>query len=145
MHMGGIMAQTVADVMTRNPATIEREESAAEAARLMARADIGDIIVLDNGTVVGIVTDRDIAVRLVAEEKDPRTQVAEIISDRELVTVSPDTPLDQAVGLMRQHSVRRLPVLQRSRAVGIVSLGDLAMERDQNSALADISAAEGNT
>lgn len=139
------MAQTVADVMTRNPATIEREESAAEAARLMARADIGDIIVLDNGTVVGIVTDRDIAVRLVAEEKDPRTQVAEIISDRELVTVSPDTPLDQAVGLMRQHSVRRLPVLQQSRAVGIVSLGDLAMERDQNSALADISAAEGNT
>jgi CBS domain-containing protein len=53
-------------------------------------------------------------------------------------------PLDQVVGLMRKHSVRRLPVLQKGRAVGIVSLGDLAMERDEGSALADISAAEGN-
>ena len=138
------MAQTVADVMTRNPATVERAASAAEAARLMARGDMGDVIVLDNGTVVGVVTDRDIAVRLVAEEKDPRTPVAEIISDQDLVTVAPDMPLDQVVGLMRKHSVRRLPVLQKGRAVGIVSLGDLAMERDEGSALADISAAEGN-
>lgn len=138
------MAQTVADVMTRDPATVERGASAAEAARLMARGDMGDVIVLDNGTVTGIVTDRDIAVRLVAEEKDPRTPVAEIVSDSELVTVTPDTPVDQAVRLMRSRSVRRLPVLQKGRAVGIVSLGDLAMERDQDSALADISAAEGN-
>lgn len=139
------MAQTVADVMTRNPASVERGESAAEAARLMARGDLGEVIVLDNGTVAGVVTDRDIAVRLVAEEKDPRTPVAEILSDQDLVTVPPDMPLDQAVGLMRQHSVRRLPVLQQGRAVGLLSLGDLAIERDEQSALADISAAEGNT
>ncbi|MBO0775192.1 MAG: CBS domain-containing protein [Actinobacteria bacterium] len=138
------MAQTVADVMTRNPATIERGESAAEAARLMARGDMGDVIVLDNGTVSGIVTDRDIAIRLVAEEKDPRTPVAEIVSDAELATATPDMPLDQAIQLMRSRSVRRLPVLQQGRAVGVLSLGDLAMERDQGSALADISAAEGN-
>ena len=138
------MAQTVADVMTRNPVTIERDESAAEAARLMARGDMGDVIVTDNGTVSGIVTDRDIAVRLVAEDKDPRTPVAEIISDSELVTATPDMPLDQAVRLMRSRAVRRLPVVQQGRAVGVLSLGDLAMERDQDSALADISVAEGN-
>lgn len=101
-------------------------------------------IATDNGTVSGIVTDRDIAVRLVAEDKDPRTPVAEIISDSELVTATPDMPLDQAVRLMRSRAVRRLPVVQQGRAVGVLSLGDLAMERDQNSALADISAAEGN-
>lgn len=139
------MAQTVADVMTRNPATIERGESAAEAARLMARHDMGDVIVTDNGTLTGIVTDRDIAVRLVAEEKDPRTPVAEIASEAELVTVTPDVPLEQAVRLMRSQAVRRLPVLQGGRVVGVLSLGDLAMERDQDSALAGISAAEGNT
>jgi CBS domain-containing protein len=61
-----------------------------------------------------------------------------------VVTVPPDMPLDQAVGMMRLHSVRRLPVLQQGRAVGIISLGDLAIERDETSALADISAAEGN-
>jgi CBS domain-containing protein len=139
------MAQTVADVMTKNPATIERGESAAEAARLMARGDMGDVIVLDNGTVTGIVTDRDIAVRLVAEEKDPRTPVAEIVTDGGLVTVAPNTPLEEAVALMRRHAVRRLPVVQAGRAVGVVSLGDLAIERDEESALADISAAAGNT
>lgn len=138
------MVQTVTDVMTRNPASIERGESAAEAARLMAQGDMGEVVVLDNGTVVGVVTDRDIAVRLVAEEKDPRTPVAEILSDQELVTVPPDMPLTQAVGMMRLHSVRRLPVLEKGRAVGIISLGDLAIERDETSALADISAAEGN-
>ncbi len=138
------MAQTVADVMTRNPVTIERDESAAEAARLMARGDMGDVIVTDNGTVSGIVTDRDIAIRLVAEDKDPRTPVAEIISDSELVTATPDMPLDQAIRLMRSRAVRRLPVVQQGRAVGVLSLGDLAMERDQDSVLAAISAEEGN-
>lgn len=124
--------------------SIERGEPAAEAARLMAQGDMGEVVVLDNGTVVGVVTDRDIAVRLVAEEKDPLTPVAEIISDQELVTVPPDMPLIQAVGMMRLHSVRRLPVLEKGRAVGVISLGDLAIERDETSALADISAAEGN-
>jgi CBS domain-containing protein len=139
------MAQTVADVMTRDPATIERTQSAAEAARLMAAHDTGDVIVLDNGTVGGIVTDRDIAVRLVAKEKEPSTPVAEIVSDSQVVTVGPDTSLDQAAQLMRGNAVRRLPVIEQGRAVGVVSLGDLAIERDPDSALADVSAAQGNT
>ena len=104
---------------------------------------MGNVIVLDNGTVSGIVTDRDIAVRLVAEDKDPNTPVSEIISGG-MVTASPDGPLDKAAQLMRKHSVRRLPVLERGRAVGVVSPGDLAIEGDPGSALADISAAEGS-
>lgn len=139
------MAQTIADVMTRDPATVERGEAVAEAARRMAAADAGDVIVLDNGTVCGILTDRDIAVRLVAQDKDPATPVAEIVSDADLVTVGPDTSIEQAIQLIRGKAVRRLPVVQQGRAVGIVSLGDLAVEKDEGSALADVSAAKGNT
>lgn len=139
------MAQLVSDVMTRDPVTVERHESAAEAARRMAAADAGDVIVLDNGTVCGILTDRDIAIRLVARDKSPDTPVAEIVSDDELVTVGPDTSISQAVQLIRGRAVRRLPVVQQGRAVGVVSLGDLAIEEDPGSALADVSAAEGNT
>jgi CBS domain-containing protein len=137
------MADTIAEVMTSYPMTIERTESAAEAARRMAAADAGDVIVVDNGTVCGIVTDRDIAIRLVACEKAPSTPVSEIISD-DLQTVSQDMSIDQAVRLMRQRRVRRLPVVEQGRAVGVVSLGDLAIERDPTSVLADISAAAGN-
>jgi CBS domain-containing protein len=139
------MAQTVSDVMTRNPATIERGDSTAEAARRMAAVGAGDVVVLDNGKVCGIVTDRDIAIRLVAEDKPGSTPVGEIVTDTELTTVSPDTPLDQAIQLIRACAVRRLPVVEKDQAVGIVSLGDLAIERDPESVLADVSAAEDNT
>jgi CBS domain-containing protein len=139
------MAQTIADVMTGNPVTIEGEQSVAEAARRMAANDTGDVIVLDNGAVCGILTDRDIAVRLVAQDKPASTPVSEIVSDAELLTVDPDMPLDQAVQLLRGKAVRRLPVVQKGRAVGMVSLGDLAIERDPDSALAEVSAARGNT
>jgi CBS domain-containing protein len=136
-----IMATTVSEVMTRNPETVEVSDPVVEAARRMRDADAGDVIVLDNGRVVGILTDRDIAIRVVAENKDPSTPVAEACSTTDLQTVGPDTSLDQAVQLMRSNAVRRLPVVENDRAVGIISLGDLAIERDEDSALADISAA----
>jgi CBS domain-containing protein len=135
------MAATVADVMARDPETIEADQPVIEAARRMRDADIGDVIVLDNGRVVGIVTDRDIVVRVIAEGRDSSTPVREACSAGDLQTVGPDTSLQQAVQLMRGHAVRRLPVVENDRAVGIVSLGDLAIEQDEDSALADISAA----
>jgi CBS domain-containing protein len=137
------MARTVADVMTARPAAIEGDQPVKVAAALMRDNDTGAIIVNDNGRIQGIVTDRDIAVRCVADDKGPDTPVREACS-ASVETVGPDTSIDQAVKLMRTHHVRRLPVVEDGRPVGIVSLGDLAMERDQNSALADISAAEGN-
>jgi CBS domain-containing protein len=137
------MARTVADVMTAHPATVEGDQPVSVAAALMRDNDAGAVIVNDNGRIQGIITDRDIAVRVVADDKAPQTPVREACSPS-VEAVGPDTSIDQAVQLMRSHAVRRLPVVEDGRAVGIVSLGDLAVERDPNSALADISAAEGN-
>ena len=137
------MASTVADVMTRNPSTIEGSEPVIEAARRMKTADAGDVIVLDNGRVAGIVTDRDIVVRVVAEGKELTTPVRDACSG-ELVTVAPDMSIEQAAQLMRTNAIRRLPVVENDSAVGVVSIGDLAIERDPDKALADISAAPPN-
>jgi CBS domain-containing protein len=110
----------------------------------MRKADIGDVIVMANGQICGIVTDRDIVVRAVAEGWDPATTELADICSQDLTTVSPSDSIDRAVQLMRQKAVRRLPVVENGRAVGIVSIGDLALERDPQSALSDISAAPPN-
>jgi CBS domain-containing protein len=139
------MAKTIRTIMTEEPRTVDAGSTLVDAAKTMKQADIGDVIVTENGKVCGIVTDRDITVRAVAENRDPRsTRVAEICS-AELTTLAPDQSIDDAVALMRKSDVRRLPVVEDGRAVGIVSLGDLAVERDPDSALADISAASPNT
>ena len=131
--------------MTPDPVTISGGSSIAEAARLMREADTGAMIVVDeDDEVEGILTDRDIAVRAVAEDRDPQeTRVGEIAST-DLEILSPNSSVKDAVKLMRERSVRRLPVVDGGRPVGIVSIGDLAEERDPRSALADISSAPGN-
>ncbi|WP_113703028.1 CBS domain-containing protein [Nonomuraea lactucae] len=137
------MAKTVADIMTSRPAAVEADQPVAVAAALMRDNDAGAVIVNDNGRVSGIVTDRDITVRVVAEDKGPDTPVREACTGS-VEAVGPDTSIEQAVQLMRSHAVRRLPVIEDGRAIGIVSLGDIAMERDPDSALGDISAAPGD-
>ncbi|MEV4068427.1 CBS domain-containing protein [Nonomuraea fuscirosea] len=137
------MAKTVADVMTSHPATVEADQPVSVAASLMRDHDTGALIVNDKGRMKGIVTDRDITVRVVADERGPDTPVREACS-ASVEAIGPDTSIEQAVRLMRTHAVRRLPVVEDGRAVGVVSLGDLAVERDPSSALADISAAEAN-
>ncbi|HLU74802.1 MAG TPA: CBS domain-containing protein [Nonomuraea sp.] len=137
------MARTVADVMTTGPATVDGGQPVSVAAALMRDHDTGAIIVNDHGRMTGIVTDRDIAIRCVADEKGPDTPVREACSAG-VEAVGPDTSIEQAVRLMREHAVRRLPVVEDGRAIGILSIGDLAMEQDPNSALADISAAQAN-
>ena len=133
------MVQTVRDVMTADPVTVAKDAPLVEAARLMRDRGIGDVIVTDGDMVQGIVTDRDIVVRGVADGGDPsQMRVDEVVSG-EVATVSPDDPVDRAVHVMRDRAVRRLPVVESGKAVGVVSLGDLAMERDPDSALADIS------
>lgn len=136
------MAERIRDVMTHDPATLPASASVAEAAQIMRDSDIGDVIILGDGNeITGIVTDRDIAVQVVADSRDPSsTKVGEIAS-RDLVTVSPDESIGNAVRLMSERAVRRLPVVEGNRPVGIVSLGDLAVVKDPESALADISAA----
>jgi CBS domain-containing protein len=116
-----------------------------DAAKRMKDRNIGDVIVLDGAVVCGVVTDRDIVVRAVAEGRDPKSTTLGEICSRELVTVGPDDSVKDAVKLMREHALRRIPVLDGYNPVGIISIGDLAIERDAGSALADISSAAPNT
>ena len=134
------MAEQVSDVMTPNPRTVAPSDSLADAAKIMRDADVGGLVVTESDVVSGIVTDRDIVVRAIAEGKDPaEATVAEVAEDRELMTVTPDQSVDDVISLMRDGKVRRVPVVEDGRAVGIVSLGDLALEREPGSALAQIS------
>ena len=138
------MPATVAEIMARNVQSVSADASVQEAARQMRDVDMGDVVVTDGDRLLGILTDRDIAVRVVAEDKAASTPVRDVCSGSDLATVAPDTSVDQAAELMRRKSVRRLPVVQDGRVVGVVSIGDLAIERDPRSALADVSAAEPN-
>ena len=140
------MTQAVREVMSTEPCTCSSSSSILDAAQFMRDRNIGDVIVTkDDGTICGMVTDRDIAVRAVANEQDPRsTPLAEICS-RDVVSIGPNDDVEEAVRLMRERAVRRLPVTDGGKPVGIVSIGDLAIDLDPRSALAGISAAPANT
>jgi CBS domain-containing protein len=138
------MAQQIRDVMTRNPVTLPATATAVDAAKAMRENNVGDVIVLEDNRICGIVTDRDIVVRSVATGGDPtQTKLSEICS-RELTTVSTTDDVSAAVQLMKNKAVRRLPVVDGDRPVGVISLGDLAVERDEHSALGEISVAPPN-
>ena len=134
------MAESISDVMTPNPRTVTPSDSLAEVAKVMRDADVGAVVVTESDVVTGIVTDRDIVVRATAEGANPAdATVADAMEDRELKTVSPDQSVDDVISLMREEKVRRIPVVEDGRAVGIISIGDLALEREPRSALAQIS------
>jgi CBS domain-containing protein len=116
----------------------------ADAARVMRDEDIGDVLVMDDDRICGVVTDRDIVVRGLATNSDAARVSLDDICSHELVSVGPDQQIEDAIRLMSEHAVRRIPVVEGGRAVGIVTIGDLAIERDPRSALADISAAPPN-
>jgi CBS domain-containing protein len=133
------MGQQVKEVMTTGPITLDRDASLVEAARVMRDRGIGDVIVVEGEDAEGIVTDRDIVIRGVAEGVDPRTtRLGQVVSG-DLASVAPDDPVERAIELMREKAVRRLPVLESGKPVGVVSLGDLAKQQDAGSVLADIS------
>lgn len=140
------MAQQINDIMTKRLVTVGVQTPLVEAARLMRDTDIGDVLVVDDGRLRGILTDRDMVVRGVAENKDLENTTVQDVCSPDLVTVRPDDDAGRAVDLMRQHALRRLPVTEADdHLVGIVTLGDLAVERDEQSALADISSAAANS
>ena len=135
------MPATIRELMTPIPVTLPPEGSITDAARMMRDEGIGDVLVVEGDRLVGLVTDRDIVVRCLAEGADIReATIREACSD-DIVTLAPDASVDEAVQIMRDHAVRRVPVVEDSRPIGIVSIGDLAIEEDPTSALADISAA----
>ena len=139
------MNEIIRDVMTPNPCAISPTASVLEAAQIMRGYDIGDVIVLEEERLFGILTDRDIVVRALAEGADPETTPVGEICSRDLTTIEMTASVGQAVRLMREKAIRRLPVVDDEGFVmGIVSLGDVAVERDRRSALGDISAAPPN-
>lgn len=138
------MAEIVREVMTPTPVALPLDCNLVEAARTMRECDIGNVIVMEDGHACGIVTDRDITIRATAESKDPRTTPLADVCSRQLVTVRADQPVGEAVRLMRAYALRRLPVVEDGKVVGIVSLGDLMIDRDPRSALADITTATPN-
>jgi CBS domain-containing protein len=137
------MSGTVKDVMSANPAMCDPSTTIIEAARIMRDREIGDVLVGKGDHVDGIVTDRDIVVRCLADGRID-VSVADACSPAP-ATVAADAPIDEAVRLMRDMAIRRLPVTDSGRVVGVVSLGDLAVKEDPKSALADISAAAPNS
>lgn len=135
---------TVGEFMTTRLVTMDANDTLTAAAQEMRDSAIGDVIVTDGDDVVGIVTDRDIAVRGVAEEMDPASTPLRRVITSDVVTVSQYDDAVAAADLMRTYGVRRLPVIEEGRLIGLVSIGDLAVEREPQSVLADISADEPN-
>ncbi|MEU8797404.1 CBS domain-containing protein [Spirillospora sp. NPDC048819] len=139
------MATKIREIMTGSPTSVSPELDIVTVARAMRDEDIGAVLVAEGDELLGLVTDRDLVIRGLAAGGDPtRVNIGGIASSA-TATVGPDDSLDKAAQVMRERAVRRLPVLEDGRPVGIVSIGDLAMERDEVSALADISAARPNT
>jgi CBS domain-containing protein len=121
----------IRDLMTENPSSCAPATPVVEAAKVMAREDVGSIPVVDGGRLVGVVTDRDLVVRVLAEGRDPeRTTVADVASS-DVATVSPDESLDQALELLARHQVRRLPVVEGEQLVGILAQADVARHADE--------------
>jgi CBS domain-containing protein len=137
------MGTLVSDVLTPDIVSISARKTVREAAELMRAADIGALVVTDAGRLVGLVTDRDLVVRVLAGGGGPETPVGQACS-ADLVTVSADDDVADAARVMAQHAVRRLPVVSGDKVVGMVSLGDLAVVSDPASVLGQVSSGPAN-
>src|ERR671935_1269286 len=143
------MAMLVRHAMTDSPKTAKSDMTAADAAALMKQFDVGAVPVVDQRSLLGLVTDRDLVIRVLANRRDPQTVKLGDILTRSPATVTPDMQLSEARDLMAQHRVRRLPVVKGDELVGILSLGDVALasasKRAVGDALHDISESQSTT
>jgi CBS domain-containing protein len=125
------MGKRIREVMTPSPETVEPGQPVAEAAKLMKQADVGMIPVVQEGQLSGTVTDRDIVLRVIAEGKSPASTTVGEIASGEVVTVDPEQELEEALELMSKHQVRRLPVVENGRLIGVLAQADVAREGDE--------------
>ena len=127
------MAQSIRELMTSNPCSIESDKSVAYAAKMMRDENVGLAPIVEGDRLVGTVTDRDVTIRVVAEGKDPESTKVKEIASTDLVTVDPQQVLDEALRLMAQHQVRRLPVVEEGGVlVGVVAQADIARSADDS-------------
>lgn len=138
------MAQEIQTVMTPEPVAVDVNAALVDAASAMHDRDVGAVVVTDDSGVVGILSDRDITIRATARGAGPVNTTVGDVCSRELVTVTPDQTVDDVLAIMRDRKLRRVPVVSAGQPVGIVSLGDLAVTRDRESVLGEISAADPN-
>lgn len=120
------MAQTLEQIMTKNVVSVNPQQSIAQAAQLMSQYNIGSVPVIQNGQVMGILTDRDISLRATSKGLDPNTTKVNSIMSTNLVTGTPQMDVHEAAGLMKEKQIRRLPVVENNQLSGIVALGDFA-------------------
>jgi CBS domain-containing protein len=120
------MGMSIREVMTSEVKACEPSATVVEAAKLMAQEDVGPIPVVEDGRLVGIITDRDIVVKMIAKGDDPSSRTVGDIASRDLVTITPDSDVSEALDLMAENQVRRLPVVDGDRLVGIVAQADIA-------------------
>jgi CBS domain-containing protein len=138
------MAQLVRDLMTADPVMLPPDTPVREAAKAMRDREIGDVLVVDGDQLCGIVTDRDLVVRALADRDDLADCCVRDVCSDHVVTADLTETVDTAIARMRENAVRRIPVIDAGRPVGVLSLGDAAVERDLDSVLGQISAAPGN-
>jgi CBS domain-containing protein len=138
------MTRKVREIMSAAPVCMAASESVSAAAKAMKERGIGTVLVLSGGRLAGLVTDRDIAIRVLAENRDPLTTRLDDICSGELAVLSPDDAVETATRIVRDRAVRRLPVMADGTPVGVVSIGDLALDKDERSALSQISASGPN-
>ena len=125
------MGQSLKDIMTSDPCTIDAEKSVAYAAKMMRDEDVGLAPIVEGDKLIGMLTDRDIAIRVVAEGKNPDQVTAREVASQQVVTIDPQQDLDEALRIMAKHQVRRLPVVKEDgRLVGVVAQADVAREGD---------------
>jgi CBS domain-containing protein len=125
------MGKTVRDVMTPDPCTIDADKDVAYAAKMLKDEDVGVAPIVEGDQLVGVLTDRDIAIKVVAEGKDPKTTNVRDVASKDIVTVDPQQDLDEVLRLMARHQVRRIPVVEEDgKVVGIVAQADIARTGD---------------
>jgi CBS domain-containing protein len=121
------MAKTIRDLMTKNPCSIDADKPVAHAAKMMRDEDVGLAPIVEGQKLIGTLTDRDIAIRVVAEGKDPQTTTVREVATTSVVTVDPDQDLDEALRLMAKNQVRRLPVVEEDgKLAGVIAQADVA-------------------
>lgn len=139
------MPQKIREIMTPNPIMMNVNDTVGDAARTMRDRDIGCLLVVDaSNRLCGVVTDRDLVVRSLADGKDPRGCKLQDVCSEAVTELTPDDTVDNAIKLMARKHIRRIPIMEGTHPVGVLSLGDLALERDPDSVLSSISSAAPN-
>lgn len=137
------MSKKLREIMSTNCATVTLKDNVYEVALKMKQEDTGFIPVVEGQKLIGVITDRDLVIRGYADKKEGSAAVKEVMSDKQLVTVSPDTSVDEAARIMAKEQVRRLPVVENGNLIGVVSIGDMAVrdihENEASQALSGIS------